>query len=41
MMPVMGMFINSLVALVVVSLMTKPPSDETLARFFPPRPASY
>ncbi len=40
MMPVMGMFISSLVALVVVSLMTKPPSDETLQRFFPPRPAS-
>ncbi len=41
MMPVVGMCFSSLVALVVVSLVTKPPSDDTLERFFPPRPASY
>ena len=35
MMPVMGMFICSLVALVVVSLVTAPPSEKTLERFFP------
>ena len=35
MMPVVGMFASSLIALVVVSLITKPPSDETMKKFFP------
>ncbi|NOY42621.1 MAG: sodium:solute symporter family protein [Planctomycetes bacterium] len=35
MMPVVGMFASSLFALVVVSLITKPPSNETLEKFFP------
>jgi len=35
MMPVVGMFAASLIALVVVSLISKPPSKETLAKFFP------
>ncbi len=34
-MPVLAMFVNALVALVVVSLITRPPSDETLQKFFP------
>ena len=34
-MPVVGMFVSSLVALVVVSLLTAPPSEKTLERFFP------
>lgn len=34
-MPVVGMFASSLIALIAVSLVTKPPSDETLAKFFP------
>ncbi len=33
-MPVVWIFLSSLVALVVVSLATKPPSTETLSRFF-------
>ena len=32
---VVGMCFSSLVAMVVVSLVTKPPSDETLEKFFP------
>ena len=35
MLPVATVFPCSAVALVVVSLMTRPPSNETLARFFP------
>lgn len=34
-MPVLAIFLCSLVAMVVVSLVTRPPSDETLAKFFP------
>jgi SSS family solute:Na+ symporter len=34
-MPVLLMFISSLVALVVVSTMTRPPSKEALQKFFP------
>ena len=34
MMPVVLMFLNSLIALIVVSLLTKPPSEATLQRFF-------
>jgi len=40
MMPVVGMFSSSLVALVVVSLVTTAPSEKTLEKFFPSRPAS-
>ena len=35
MLPVMTIFIASSVALVVVSLLTRPPSEETLKRYFP------
>ena len=35
MMPVVGMFFGSLTAMILVSLATTPPSDETLAKFFP------
>lgn len=35
MMPVVGMFFGSLIAMVAVSLATSPPSDKTLAKFFP------
>ncbi len=35
MLPVATIFVISTVTLVVVSLVTKPPSDETLAKFFP------
>lgn len=35
MMPVVGMFVSSLVALVAVSLVTAPPSEKTLEKFFP------
>ena len=35
MLPVATMFVCSTVVLVLVSLATKPPSDETLAKFFP------
>jgi SSS family solute:Na+ symporter len=38
MMPVTIMFALSAMSLVVVSLVTRPPSEETLARFFPDRP---
>jgi len=34
-MPVAGMILASTVAIIVVSLVTRPPADETLARFFP------
>lgn len=34
-MPVLAMFVNALVALVVVSLLTRPPSVATLQKFFP------
>ena len=34
-MPVAVMFVACLVTLVLFSLLTKPPSDETLAKFFP------
>ncbi len=36
-MPVTVIFLASAAALVVVSLMTKPPSEESVARFLPPR----
>jgi SSS family solute:Na+ symporter len=36
-MPVLAMFANALVALVVVSLLTRPPSEATLQKFFPGR----
>jgi SSS family solute:Na+ symporter len=36
-MPVLIMFVNALVALVVVSLLTRPPSEATLQKFFPGR----
>ena len=36
-MPVLAIFLCSLIAMVIVSLFTRPPSDETLARFFPER----
>ena len=39
-MPVAAIFLASSLALVVVSLMTPRPSDETLEKFFPPQPAS-
>jgi len=35
MMPVATMFACSTAAMVLVSLVTRPPSDETVARFFP------
>ncbi len=35
MMPVVGIFLSSLAALVIVSLVTKPPSEQTLKKFFP------
>jgi SSS family solute:Na+ symporter len=35
MMPVVGIFLASLAALVIVSLVTKPPSEQTLKKFFP------
>jgi SSS family solute:Na+ symporter len=35
MMPVVAMFATCALSLVVVSLMTKPPTDETLLKFFP------
>ena len=35
MMPVVGMFASSLTALVVVSLVTTPPREQTLKKFFP------
>ena len=35
MLPVATIFLVSAVTLVVVSLLTRPPSDQTLARFFP------
>lgn len=34
-MPVTWIFLGSALALVIVSLMTRPPDDETLSRFFP------
>jgi SSS family solute:Na+ symporter len=34
--PVVTIFLCSLAAMIVVSLLTKPPSEKTLARFFPP-----
>jgi SSS family solute:Na+ symporter len=34
-MPVLPIFLSSLIAMVVVSLVTRPPSEATLARFFP------
>lgn len=34
-MPVAAIFLASLIAMVVVSLITKPPSDKTLKKFFP------
>lgn len=37
MLPVVTMFVCSTVATIVVSLMTKPPSDATLQKFFPQR----
>jgi len=37
-MPVLAMFVNALIALVLVSLVTRPPSDETLQKFFPDPP---
>ena len=37
MMPVVLMFLSSTIALVVISLITKPPSDQTLQKFFPDR----
>jgi hypothetical protein len=37
MMPVVAMFATCAVSLIVVSLLTKPPSDETLAKFFAPK----
>jgi SSS family solute:Na+ symporter len=39
-MPVMIMFLSSLAAMVIVSLFTHPPSDETLQKFFPDPPTS-
>ena len=39
-MPVAAIFLASVLMLVVVSLLTPPPSDETLAKFFPPQSAS-
>ena len=39
MLPVTAMLATCVVTLVVVSLLTKPPSDETLAKFFPPKTA--
>jgi len=38
MMPVTFIFAASAISLVVVSLMTQPPSEETLAKFFPAKP---
>jgi len=35
MMPVVVMFFSSLLAMVVVSLATRPPSEKTLTKFFP------
>lgn len=34
-MPVLSIFVCTVVAMVTVSLMTRPPKDETLAKFFP------
>ena len=34
-MPVVATFLSCLIAMVVVSLITKPPSEKTLDRFFP------
>jgi hypothetical protein len=34
-MPVVAIFLCTLVAMVGTSLMTSPPSDKTLAKFFP------
>ena len=39
MLPVTAMLATCVITLVVVSLLTKPPSDETLAKFFPPKTA--
>jgi SSS family solute:Na+ symporter len=39
-MPVAAIFLASSLALVVVSLVTPRPSDDTLKKFFPPQPAS-
>jgi len=39
MMPVVAMFATCAISLIVVSLLTKPPSDETLAKFFEPKSA--
>ena len=39
MLPVTAMLATSVITLVVVSLLTKPPSDETLEKFFPPKTA--
>ncbi len=36
-MPVVATFVSCLIAMVVVSLFTRPPEDETLDRFFPKR----
>lgn len=35
-MPVAAIFLSSVVAMVVVSVVTRPPGDETLDKFFPP-----
>ncbi|VAX42164.1 Acetate permease ActP (cation/acetate symporter) [hydrothermal vent metagenome] len=37
-MPVTGMILASTVAMIIVSLITKPPSDATIAKFFPEKP---
>ena len=39
-MPVLWIFLGSLVSLVAVSLVTRPPSEEKLAKFFPPKQTS-
>jgi SSS family solute:Na+ symporter len=39
-MPVMTMFLLTMVAMVVVSLVTRPPSEETITKFFPEKSAS-
>lgn len=39
-MPVMTMFFLTMIAMIAVSLVTKPPGDETIKKFFPDHPAS-
>ena len=41
MMPVVGIFLSSVAALVIVSLVTKPPSEQTLKKFFPQASEPY